>query len=167
MPAYFLLPFAQSVKSYLFEITLFELTNMCISCQCYSWFPLWPVTTVKRHTSCIFSAGTEPLYNVVTIWIGFPGIWLDRSTDARLVEPKTPSPRHTKLRKNSKVADSSLAQKVLAITEANSISRSSAGVEWLWWRNRKPIRRAAKRRSELQTLSPLFHLQRWKQLDFQ
>ncbi|KAL5552082.1 hypothetical protein UlMin_002258 [Ulmus minor] len=70
--------------------------------------------------------------------------------DAKFVEPKTPSPQHTKPRKNPKRADSSLADHTNAFR---------SGIERLWWRNRKPFRRAAKRRSDLECLAPFFHLQ--------
>ncbi|WCJ37793.1 hypothetical protein M5689_018894 [Euphorbia peplus] len=37
--------------------------------------------------------------------------------------------------------------------------RESGGIDRLWWRNRKSFRRVAKKRAELQCLSPLFHIQ--------
>ncbi|EXB37360.1 Lysine-specific demethylase 5A [Morus notabilis] len=82
----------------------------------------------------------------------------ERSSDAKFVEPKTPSPQHTKSRKKPKKAESSLAQKTLPVTDQNNTFGCSSGIERLWWRNRKPFRRAAKKRAELESLS-FFHPQ--------
>lgn len=79
-----------------------------------------------------------------------------RSSDAKFVEPKTPSPQHTKSRKKPKKAESSLTQKMLPITDQNNTIGCSSGIERLWWRNRKPFRRAAKKRVVLDSLS-FFH----------
>lgn len=79
--------------------------------------------------------------------------------DAKFVEPKTPSPTHTKCRVNPKKADSDVAQKMIAITDPDNNNRCSGGIERLWWRNRKPFRREAKRRAVLEGLSVFSHLQ--------
>ncbi|XP_015896152.3 lysine-specific demethylase JMJ17 isoform X2 [Ziziphus jujuba] len=83
----------------------------------------------------------------------------ERLTDSKSVEPKTPSPQHTKPRKSPKIAELSSTRKTIGIAEAKGFSRFSGGIERLWWRNRKPFRRAAKKRVELESLSPFFHLQ--------
>ena len=84
----------------------------------------------------------------------FPFFCLDRSISVKFVEPKTPSPKHTK---KLREAEPSPRQKMLSMTDhGNSFS---SGIERLWWRNRKPFRRAAKKRAELDILSPFFHVQ--------
>ena len=71
------------------------------------------------------------------------------------MEPNTPSPRHTKPRMGPKKSESS-TQKVLTITSRNSIFGRWSGIDPLWWRNRKPFRRAAKKRAELDSLLFIF-----------
>ncbi|KAM2673879.1 hypothetical protein EV2_015129 [Malus domestica] len=83
-----------------------------------------------------------------------PAVDQERCTDAKSVEPKTPSPTHAKCRTNPKKAESGLAQK-----NPNNVYRCSSGIERLWWRNRKPFRRAAKRRAKLDSLSLFSHLE--------
>ncbi|KAA3468944.1 lysine-specific demethylase 5B isoform X2 [Gossypium australe] len=67
------------------------------------------------------------------------------------VEPKTPSPRHKKPRTGPKKSESSATQKMLIGDENGS------GIGHLRWRNRKPFRRAAKKRAELDSLTSFFH----------
>lgn len=67
-------------------------------------------------------------------------------------EPKTPSPRPTKLRRKPKKSKSISARKNVDVV--------SSGISLLFWSNRKPFRRAARRRTKLETLSSFFHLQR-------
>ncbi|KAF4403837.1 hypothetical protein CsatB_003771 [Cannabis sativa] len=80
----------------------------------------------------------------------------ERSSDAKSVEPKTPSPRNTKSIKKSRRVNSDSTQKMLS--DQNNTLRCNSGIERLWWRNRKPFRRAVKKRTELESLS-FFHSQ--------
>ncbi|KAK8584321.1 hypothetical protein V6N13_109707 [Hibiscus sabdariffa] len=81
----------------------------------------------------------------------------ERYTDAKFVEPKTPSPRHKKTRMGPMKSES---QRMLTIRK-NSIfvhpSGSGCGMDRLRWRNQKPFRRAAKKRVELHSLSSFLH----------
>ncbi|KAL8200906.1 hypothetical protein R6Q57_012245 [Mikania cordata] len=60
-------------------------------------------------------------------------------------EPQTPSPRPMELRREAESND-------------NISTRRRSGVERLLWRNRKPYRRVAKKRVELDIFSPFFHV---------
>ncbi|KVH95386.1 ARID/BRIGHT DNA-binding domain-containing protein [Cynara cardunculus var. scolymus] len=65
-------------------------------------------------------------------------------------EPQTPSPRPVELRREAERSK---------MAESNDISRRRcSGIERLLWRNRKPFRRAAKKRVELEIFSPFFHV---------
>ncbi|KAK0586724.1 hypothetical protein LWI29_011387 [Acer saccharum] len=83
----------------------------------------------------------------------------DERLSPKSVEPKTPSPTHTKLRKKEKKVVPSLTQKMLAFTNSSRIFNYSSGIDGLWWRNRKPFRRAARKRTVLENLSPFIHRQ--------
>ncbi|KAJ7944914.1 Transcription factor jumonji (JmjC) domain protein [Quillaja saponaria] len=78
----------------------------------------------------------------------------ERITSANFAEPKTPSPMQTEPRKKLKRAEPSVSQKLLATKDQNSSSRCDSGIERLRWQNRKPLRRASKKRVELASLSP-------------
>ncbi|KAL9434409.1 hypothetical protein AB3S75_029115 [Citrus x aurantiifolia] len=80
-------------------------------------------------------------------------------TNAEFLEPKTPSPKHTNSRKKLRKAEPGLAQKMLAITNNSSVFDCSGGIDNLWWHNRKPFRRAAKKRTVLDSLSPFIYTQ--------
>lgn len=84
---------------------------------------------------------------------------LCRLTSAKFEEPKTPSPRHTNPRKKRKrdVPVPSLSYEMFATGDQDqdcSNVRYSSGLECLRWQNRKPFRRAAKKRRQLRSLSP-------------
>ncbi|KAL6182188.1 hypothetical protein ACLB2K_043611 [Fragaria x ananassa] len=79
-------------------------------------------------------------------------------TDAKFVEPKTPSPKHTKPRMSPNKEEFIATQKVASTDDAN-VFRCSSGIDRLWWRNRKPFRRVAKKRAELDCLSLFSHVQ--------
>ncbi|KAJ9550078.1 hypothetical protein OSB04_022621 [Centaurea solstitialis] len=65
-------------------------------------------------------------------------------------EPQTPSPRPVELRREAERSK---------MAESNNISRRRrSGIERLLWRNRKPFRRAAKKRVELEIFLPFFHV---------
>lgn len=80
-------------------------------------------------------------------------------TNAEFLEPKTPSPKHTNSRKKLRKAEPGLAQKMLAIANNSSVFDCSSGIDNLWWHNRKPFRRAAKKRTVLDSLSPFIYTQ--------
>ena len=84
-------------------------------------------------------------------WFGY-----DRS-NGECEEPQTPSPRPMELRREAERSNSNATRKV---AENNDIStKRRSGIERLLWRNRKPFRRVAKKRVELEVFSPLFHVQ--------
>ncbi|XP_038906803.1 lysine-specific demethylase 5B isoform X2 [Benincasa hispida] len=75
------------------------------------------------------------------------------SSTAKFVEPKTPSPQHTKQRSKPKKTKRNL---VRSVTDCYREFRCSSGMERLWWQNRKPFRRVTRRRAEFGSLSPFF-----------
>lgn len=83
----------------------------------------------------------------------------ERSTGAKYGEPQTPSPPHTESRRKNIEAKPSLKQMMPAAMDHGNILRYSDGIDCLFWRNRKPFRRVAKRRAEVESLSPFFHIQ--------
>ncbi|KAJ6703596.1 LYSINE-SPECIFIC DEMETHYLASE [Salix viminalis] len=83
----------------------------------------------------------------------------ERSTNAKSVEPKTPSPRHTKSRKKPCETESIVMQTMLAFENHSNVFSHCSGIDWLKWKNRKPLRRTAKKRTELKILSQFFHRQ--------
>ncbi|XWS48929.1 hypothetical protein CRYUN_Cryun13aG0119400 [Craigia yunnanensis] len=125
-----------------------------IACgQCGEWYHIICVKLVSQPKVYICAAcmpGTENLVSTLE------PVDHDRSTYAKFVEPKTPSPRHTKLIMGPKKSESSLTQKMLTI-RSRSIFGHPSGIDGIWWRNRKPFRRAAKRRAELDSLSSFLH----------
>ena len=87
-------------------------------------------------------------------------VWcFDRSTGPKYGEPQTPSPPHTESRRKNIEAKPSLKQMMPAAMDHGNILRYSDGIDCLFWRNRKPFRRVAKRRAEVESLSPFFHIQ--------
>ncbi|GJT51304.1 lysine-specific demethylase 5D [Tanacetum coccineum] len=79
-------------------------------------------------------------------------IALERS-NGECEEPQTPSPRPMELRREAERSNSNA-------TRNNDIStKRRSGIERLLWRNRKPFRRVAKKRVELEVFSPFFHVQ--------
>ncbi|KAA8522400.1 hypothetical protein F0562_013239 [Nyssa sinensis] len=78
--------------------------------------------------------------------------------ESKCEEPQTPSPRHTELRRRLKKSKSGAERRILVKMDESEISRCSSGIERLLWRNRKPFRRAAKKRAELESLSPFFNV---------
>uniref|UniRef100_A0A5B7BX15 Putative lysine-specific demethylase 5B isoform X4 n=1 Tax=Davidia involucrata TaxID=16924 RepID=A0A5B7BX15_DAVIN len=74
-------------------------------------------------------------------------------------EPQTPSLRCMELRRKLNKSKSSAGrQRILASTDESDVSRPSSGFGRLLWRNRKPFRRAAKKRAELESLSPFIYV---------
>lgn len=85
---------------------------------------------------------------------------LCRLTSGKFEEPKTPSPRHSNPRKKQKRDVHSLTCNTFATRDEDSECRYPSGIECLRWQNRKPFRRAAKKRVELRSLSPFLCIQR-------
>ncbi|KAL5814464.1 hypothetical protein ACOSQ4_025105 [Xanthoceras sorbifolium] len=56
----------------------------------------------------------------------------DECSSPKFVEPKAPSPRHTKLRKKEKKVVPRLTQKLLAFTNSSRIFNYSSGIDGLW-----------------------------------
>ncbi|XP_073220782.1 lysine-specific demethylase JMJ17 isoform X2 [Cicer arietinum] len=130
----------------------FDPGRMIACYHCSEWY----------HFDCMKLRCTREIYicpacNPCT---GFPTNH-DRLTCRKFEEPKTPSPRHTNPRKKQKRDVPSHTCKMFAPrNDDGSNFRYSNGTECLRWKNQKAIRRATKRRVELQSLSPLLCIKR-------
>ncbi|GFS37147.1 transcription factor jumonji (jmjC) domain-containing protein [Actinidia rufa] len=71
-----------------------------------------------------------------------PTMALDRSIGSKCEEPQTPSPRRREFRCKSR------KPKLPVTSDDSYMLRRSSGIECLLWRNRKPFRRAARKRSK-------------------
>lgn len=87
----------------------------------------------------------------------FACMTFDRSK-AEFLEPTTP-PKHTNSRNKLRKADPIPTQMMLTVANDNSVLNCSSGIDNLWWRNRKPFRRVAKKRAVLESLSPFIFTQ--------
>ncbi|KAI4315412.1 hypothetical protein L6164_028225 [Bauhinia variegata] len=128
-----------------------------ITCdQCEEWY----------HFDCMKLPYTLKTYicpacNPCTEVLSTTSLDHGRLTSAKFEEPKTPSPRHTDPRKKQKRDSQSLIQNLFVPPKnQNGNFRYSSGIECLCWRNRKPFRRAAKKRVDLGSLSPFIYIQR-------
>ncbi|KAL3833496.1 hypothetical protein ACJIZ3_008232 [Penstemon smallii] len=81
----------------------------------------------------------------------------ERSSGCKFEEPQTPL-RRSELRRNSQKLKS-VSKDTLVAMDMNVALANFSGSEKLLWRNRKPFRRAARKRSELRSLSPFFYVQ--------
>ncbi|XVE57876.1 hypothetical protein DITRI_Ditri04bG0125600 [Diplodiscus trichospermus] len=129
--------------------------SMIVCGQCGEWYHIKCVKLVSPSKVYICAACIPGAENLVS---ALEPSDPERCTYTKFVEPKTPSPRHTKPRMRPKKSESSLTQKMLSIRN-NSMFGHPSGIDRLWWRNRKPYRRAAKKRAELGSLSSFFHRQ--------
>ncbi|KAG4987495.1 hypothetical protein JHK85_030478 [Glycine max] len=129
----------------------FDPERMIACYHCNEWY----------HFDCMKLPCTEEVYicpacNPCTE--GLPSNH-DRLTSGKFEEPKTPSPRHSNPRKKQKRDVPSLTCNIFASRNQDKL-RYSSGIECLRWQNRKPFRRAAKKRVELRSLSPFLCIQR-------
>lgn len=74
----------------------------------------------------------------------------------KLEEPQTPL-RRSELRRNSRKPKHISKERLVAM-DMDDYLRNFSSADSLLWRNRKPFRRVARKRSELQTLSPFFYV---------
>ncbi|KAL5718496.1 hypothetical protein ACHQM5_011393 [Ranunculus cassubicifolius] len=81
----------------------------------------------------------------------------ERSIDIDDAGPQTPSPRSNKLKRQCK-PKSNLQRNMLVVTDLSNILKRCDGIDQLWWRNRKPLKRTCRKRVELDSLSPFYHL---------
>ncbi|XP_073316103.1 lysine-specific demethylase JMJ17 [Primulina huaijiensis] len=79
----------------------------------------------------------------------------ERYSCSKFEEPHTPL-RRSELRRNSQIHKS--LKKAFMDVDSTAI-RNFSGSDRLLWRNRKTLRRAARKRTELETLSPFFYVQ--------
>ncbi|KAK3434357.1 hypothetical protein EUGRSUZ_D01851 [Eucalyptus grandis] len=80
-------------------------------------------------------------------------------TSTRVVEPKTPSPRQALSIEKQKNCESSVAKKLSSLKNTKE-SGGTYGIEQLRWHSRKPFRRTARKRVNLDALCSYFNPQR-------
>ncbi|XP_027915357.1 lysine-specific demethylase rbr-2 isoform X3 [Vigna unguiculata] len=130
----------------------FDPERMIACCRCNEWY----------HFDCMKLPCTREVYicpACAPCTEGLPPNH-DRLTSGKFEEPKTPSPRHSNPRKKQKRDVHSLTCNTFATRDEDSECRYPSGIECLRWQNRKPFRRAAKKRVELRSLSPFLCIQR-------
>lgn len=72
-------------------------------------------------------------------------------------EPQTPSPRHTEARRKSRKVKAAIDIAIAIGEEKAAAPRQCSNVVGLLlWRNRKPCKRAARKRTDLESLSHWF-----------
>lgn len=76
-------------------------------------------------------------------------------------EPQTPSPGRPDSRRRTKQPESVCRKRNKPDSTENSNLSRLTGFGNLLWRNRKPFKRVARKREELDILSPLYHVQQW------
>lgn len=98
----------------------------------------------------------------VCIAVACFGLWLSCSNRCtnNCEEPQTPSPGRPDSRR-TKQPESLCRKRNKPDSTENSNMSSLAGFGNLLWRIRKPFRRVARKREELDILSPLYHVQQW------
>ncbi|KAK7406134.1 hypothetical protein VNO78_07753 [Psophocarpus tetragonolobus] len=130
----------------------FDPQRMIACCHCNEWY----------HFDCMKLPCTREAYICPACnpcEEGLPSNH-DRLTGGKFEEPKTPSPRHSNPRKKQRRDLASLTCNMFATRNQDNEFRYSSGIECLRWQNRKPFRRAAKKRVELRSLSPFLCIQR-------
>ncbi|KAL8053846.1 hypothetical protein ABFX02_05G100200 [Erythranthe guttata] len=78
----------------------------------------------------------------------------ERFSGNKLEEPQTPL-RRSELRRNSQKPKSSI---LAGVNDMNDCLRNISSTGSLLWRNKKPFRRAARKRSQLDCLSPFYYV---------
>ncbi|GAB4856855.1 hypothetical protein Ancab_040504 [Ancistrocladus abbreviatus] len=126
-----------------------------IACdQCDEWYHFDCVDVVSPPPKVYICPACEPLPEGNTSFS--ESIKQDRSA-AKDGMPQTPSPRYAESRGQPKSTKLSLKKNRMAAADEGNNLWSNNGVDRLLWRNRKPFRRTAKKRAELDRLSPFFH----------
>ncbi|KAI9117961.1 hypothetical protein K1719_011103 [Acacia pycnantha] len=123
----------------------FEPGSMIACNQCGEWY----------HFDCMKLPHSQDFYicpacNPSTTGLPTSLVDHERLSSGKLEEPKTPSPRHTNPRKKQK-KDEAICGSEDKIQDNNF--REASGIACVRWQNRKPFRRAAKKRVDLRSLS--------------
>ncbi|KAK4260587.1 hypothetical protein QN277_003682 [Acacia crassicarpa] len=123
----------------------FDPGSMIACNQCGEWY----------HFDCMKLPGSQEFYicpacNPSTSGLPTSLVDHERLSSGKLEEPKTPSPRHTNPRKKQK-KDEAICGSEDQIQGNNF--RKASGIGYVRWQNRKPFRRAAKKRVDLRSLS--------------
>ncbi|KAJ4954062.1 hypothetical protein NE237_030894 [Protea cynaroides] len=123
-----------------------------IACdQCDEWYHFDCINLREPPPKIYVCPACEPLAEDL-----FPN-QNGRSSSTNDAEPPTPPPQHSGSKKRPKKVRPNLQQKILVVTDLSNILRRSSEIDRLWWRNRKPLRRTARKRAVLESLSPLLH----------
>ncbi|KAL3619294.1 hypothetical protein CASFOL_036864 [Castilleja foliolosa] len=125
-----------------------------IACdKCDEWY----------HFDCVKISSAPKIYicpacappSKETMFASVPTV-LERFNGSNFEEPQTPS-RFSELKRSSKKSKS-VSDETPMETDMSDCLGMFRSNEILLWRNRKPFRRVARKRSELQSLSPFFHV---------
>ncbi|GLU05801.1 hypothetical protein SLE2022_228800 [Rubroshorea leprosula] len=131
----------------------YEERSMIACSRCGEWYHIACVKLVSSPKSYICAACKPQTEDELSL---SPLLDDLRLTSTKFVEPKTPSPQHTKPRKRPKILGASVRQKIPTASDSDDNLRRSSGMDRLWWQNRKPFRRVARKRSELESLTRFF-----------
>ncbi|XP_057525455.1 lysine-specific demethylase JMJ17 isoform X2 [Amaranthus tricolor] len=128
-----------------------------IACdECDEWYHFDCVNVVSTPDVYICPACKPLMEGKMPL---FSSVKQERSQSPRESEPQTPSPRHVESRWRPKRVKPSSKQKTFIASESRRSLLWSSGLDKLFWRNRKPFRRTAKKRTEFRNLSPFINLQ--------
>ncbi|XP_042483738.1 uncharacterized protein LOC122064092 isoform X4 [Macadamia integrifolia] len=123
-----------------------------IACdQCDEWYHFDCINLHKPPPKTYICPACEPLTEEL-----LPN-QNERSSSTNDAEPWTPPPQHSESKKRPNKVTSTMQQKMLVVTDLSNILRRSSEIDHLWWRNRKPLRRTARKRAVIERLSPFLH----------
>lgn len=128
-----------------------------IACdQCDEWYHFDCVNVVTAPKIYICPACKPQIEGKISVSLSEKE---DRSESIKDSEPQTPSPRPLISQWRPQKAKPRKRQKASSAVDGSSSGSGSREFDRLLWRNRKPFRRTAKKRTELGNLSPFFLLE--------
>ncbi|XP_026448028.1 lysine-specific demethylase rbr-2-like isoform X1 [Papaver somniferum] len=128
-----------------------------IACDlCEEWYHFDCVKICEPAPNNYLCPACKPLEEKEPLLSLLKGERLSGSHD---VGPQTPLPQgNESRRRHRKLSSNRRRQKRMLVADLGMMLRHSDGIDQLWWRNRKPLRRTSKKRAELESLSPFYNL---------